>query len=191
MCDPITLGAVSSITAAQAATASLVIQGVSAMGQAAAASDVANKKNQAYIENTRSAKDAYFLKTKQSNLRVQQEQQRTTQQQMDADIKARKASATAIAAAAGAGVQGANVEQLLNDFERSEGIYNDRTDQRLEDIQQQTAMNQLGYQSESISRINSMQPVGFAETLFAVAEPFADFGVSYFDTKARYASLEG
>jgi len=191
MCDPITLGAVSSITAAQAATASLVIQGVSAMGQAAAASDVANKKNQAYIENTRSAKDAYFLKTKQSNLRVQQEQQRTTQQQMDADLKARKASATAIAAAAGAGVQGANVEQLLNDFERSEGIYNDRTDQRLEDIQQQTAMNQLGYQSESISRINSMQPVGFAETLFAVAEPFADFGVSYFDTKARYASLEG
>ena len=51
MCDPITLGAVSSITAAQAATASLVIQGVSAMVQAAAASDVANKKNQAYIEN--------------------------------------------------------------------------------------------------------------------------------------------
>ena len=187
MCVP----ALAALSATQLATASLVIQGVSAMGQAAAASDVANKKNQAYIENTRSAKDAYFLKTKQSNLRVQQEQQRTTQQQMDADLKSRKASATAIAAAAGAGVQGANVEQLVNDFERSEGIYNDRTDQRLEDIQQQTAMNQLGYQSESISRINSMQPVGFAETLFAVAEPFADFGVSYFDTKARYASLEG
>ena len=102
MCVP----ALAALSATQLATASLVIQGVSALGQAAAASDVANKKNQAYIENTRSAKDAYFLKTKQSNLRVQQEQQRTTQQQMDADLKARKASATAIAAAAGAGVQG-------------------------------------------------------------------------------------
>ena len=180
MCDPVSL-----------AVASLTIQGVTAVAGASAAADVAAKKNQAYIENTRSAKDAYFLKTKQSNLRVQQEQRRTTQQQMDADLKSRKASATAIAAAAGAGVQGANVQQLVNDFERSEGLYNDRTDQRLEDIQQQTAMNQLGYQSETISRINSMQPVGFSETLFAVAEPLADFGVSYFDTKARYASLEG
>ena len=179
MCDPVSL-----------AVASLTIQGVTAVAGASAAADVAAKKNQAYIENTRSAKDAYFLKTKQSNLRVQQEQRRTTQQQMDADLKSRKASATAIAAAAGAGVQGANVQQLVNDFERSEGLYNDRTDQRLEDIQQQTAMNQLGYQSETISRINSMQPVGFSETLFAVAEPLADFGVSYFDTKARYASLE-
>ena len=179
MCDPVSL-----------AVASLTIQGVTAVAGASAAADVAAKKNQAYIENTRSAKDAYFLKTKQSNLRVQQEQRRTTQQQMDADLKSRKASATAIAAAAGAGVQGANVQQLVNDFERSEGLYNDRTVQRLEDIQQQTAMNQLGYQSETISRINSMQPVGFSETLFAVAEPLADFGVSYFDTKARYASLE-
>jgi len=187
MCVP----AIAALSATQLATASLAIQGVTALAQASAAVDVANKKNQAYVENTRSAKDAYFLKTKQSNLRIQQEQERASQQKLDADLKARKASATALAAAAGAGVKGANVGQLLADFERSEGIYNDRVDQRLEDIQQQTAMNQLGYQSEAISRINSMQPVGFAETLFAVAEPIADFGVSYFDTKARYANLEG
>lgn len=189
MCDPVTLALSSASAPALAATA-LVIQGVTAVAQANAAVDVANKKNQAYVDNTRSAKDAYFIKTKQSNLRIQQEQERSTQQKMDADLKARKASATALAAAAGAGVQGANVDQLINDFERSEGIYNDRVDQRMEDIAQQTAMNQLGYQSEAISRINSMQPVGFAETLFAVAEPLADFGVSYFETKARYASLE-
>jgi hypothetical protein len=108
---------------------------------------------------------------------------------MDADLKERKASATALAAAAGSGVQGANVAQLLADFERSEGMYNDRVDERMEGIAQQTAMNQLGYQTEAISRINSMQPVGMAETLFAVAEPLADFGVSYFDTKARYANI--
>lgn len=189
MCDPVTLAAIGA-SSTQLATASLVIQGVTAVAQASAAADVANKKNQAYVENTRSAKDAYFIKTKQSNLRIQQEQERSSQQKLDADLKARKASATALAAAAGSGVQGANVDQLINDFYRSEGIYNDRVDQRMEDISQQTAMNQLGYQSEAISRINSMQPVGFAETLFAVAEPLADFGVSYFDTKARYANLE-
>ena len=149
------------------------------------------KKEEEAQRIAQESKDAYFMKSKQSNLRVLQEQNKASKAKQDADLKAMKSQGTALAVAGGSGVQGNNVSQLINDFERSEGIYNDRTDQRLEDIQQQTAMNQLGYQSESISRINSMQPVGFAETLFAVAEPFADFGVSYFDTKARYASLEG
>ena len=177
-------------TAAAIATTALVIQGVSAVSQAAAAVDVAEKKNQAYYDNTVSAKDAYFLKTKQSNLRLMQEQSRTIDQQMDADLKARKAQATALAAAAGSGVQGTNVDQLINDFERSEGIYNSRVDERLEQIAAQTEMNQLGYQSEAITRINSRQPVTFAETLFAIADPLADFGLNYLDTTARYASLD-
>ena len=185
MCVP----AIAAMTATQLATASLAIQGVTAVAQMAAAADTAKKKNQAYVANTQSAKDAYFLKTKQSNLRIQQEQARTLQQKLDADLKERKASATALAAAAGSGVQGANVAQLIADFERSEGMYNDRVDERMEGIAQQTAMNQLGYQAEAISRINSMQPVGMAETLFAVAEQLADFGVSYFDTKAPYANI--
>jgi len=178
------------MTATQIATASLAIQGVTAVAQAAAAADIAKKKNQAYVENVRSAKDAYFLKTKQSNLRLRQEQEQALNQKMDAELKEMRASATALAAAAGSGVQGANVEQLINDFERSEGIYNSRVDQRVENIAQQTEMNQLGYQSEAINRINSKQPVSFAETLFAVAEPLADFSLEYFDTKARYAALE-
>ena len=186
MCVP-ALAALATPTAI--ATTALVIQGVSAVAQASAAVDVANKNNQAYIDNTRSAKDAYFLKTKQSNLRLRQEQSRTLNQKMDADIKLKKAQATALAAA-GSGVQGQNIADLLNDFEASEGMYNDRVDERLEQIAQQTEMNQLGYQTEAINRINSKQPVGFAETLFAVAEPFADFGLSYFDTTARYAALD-
>ena len=68
------------MTATQIATASLAIQGVTAVAQAAAAADIANKKNQAYIENVRSAKDAYFLKTKQSNLRLRQEQEQALNQ---------------------------------------------------------------------------------------------------------------
>ena len=78
---------------------------------------------------------------------------------------------------------------MINDFERSEGIYNSRVDQRVENIAQQTEMNQLGYQSETINRINSKQPVSFAETLFAVAEPFADFSLEYFDTNGSLCSF--
>ena len=190
MCVPALAALATPATAAAISTAALVIQGVSAVAQASAAVDVAEKKNQAYIDNTRSAKDAYFLKTKQSNLRIQQEQARTLNQKMDADIKATRAQATALAAAAGAGVQGANVGQLINDFERSEGIYNDRVDERMDQIAQQTEMNQLGYQTEAINRINSQQPVTFAETLFAVADPLANFSLNYLDTTARYAALD-
>jgi len=190
MCVPALAALATPATAAAIGTAALVIQGVSAVGQAAAAVDVANKQNQAYVDNTRSAKDAYFLKTKQSNLRLRQERTQALNQQMDADIKAQKASATALAAAAGSGVQGANISQLMADFERSEGMYNDRVDQRMENVAQQIEMNQLGYRSEAIDRINSRQPVSFAETMFKVAEPLADFGLSYYDTTARYAALD-
>ena len=190
MCVPALAALATPATAAAIGTAALVIQGVSAVAQASAAVDVANKQNQAYVDNTRSAKDAYFLKTKQSNLRLRQERTQALNQQMDADIKAQKASATALAAAAGSGVQGANISQLMADFERSEGMYNDRVDQRMENVAQQIEMNQLGYRSEAIDRINSRQPVSFAETMFKVAEPLADFGLSYYDTTARYAALD-
>ena len=60
----------------------------------------------------------------------------------------------------------------------------------LEGMQQQAEMNKLGFQSEAQNRINSMQPIGFAETLFNVVEPIAGFAVNYADTTARYADLE-
>ena len=82
------------------------------------------------------------------------------------------------------------MDRLLNDFERSEGVLADRIEQRLEGMQQQAEMNKLGFQSEAQNRINSMQPIGFAETLFNVVEPIAGFAVNYADTTARYADLE-
>lgn len=191
MCVPAVAALAASPAAATAlATTALVIQGVSAVAQASAAVDVAEKKNDAYVANVQSAKDAYFLKTKTSNLRLRQERAQANNQKMDADLKAQKASATALVAAAGSGVQGANVGQLIADFERSEGLYNDRIDERIEQFEQQTELQQLGYQSEAISRINSQQPVGYAEMMFGVLEPIADFGLSYYDTTARYAALD-
>ena len=196
MCEPTTLLALGSTltgTTAVAGTAAisssaLAIKGISAGISALGAIDASNKQNAAVAQNAQSAKDAYFLKSKQSNLRILQEQTQASMQKQDADLKALKSQGTAMAAAGGAGVQGANVDQLLNDFERSEGVMADRISQKLEAMQAQNEVNKLGYQTEAQNRINSMQPVGFAETLFKVAEPIAGFGLDYYDSKSRLAA---
>ena len=197
MCEPTTLLTIGSAltgttavagTAAAASSSALAIKGISAGISALGAIDASNKQNAAVAQNAQSAKDAYFLKSKQSNLRILQEQTQASMQKQDADLKALKSQGTAMAAAGGAGVQGANVDQLLNDFERSEGVMADRISQKLESMQAQNEVNKLGYQTEAQNRINSMQPVGFAETLFKVAEPIAGFGLDYYDSKSRLAA---
>ena len=196
MCEPMTMaalagggGAAAAGTAAAASTSALSIQGLSAFGKAAGSLGAASAKNKAAAQNAAAAKDAYFLKSKQANLRVYQEQIQASQQKMDADLKAMRSQGTAIAAAAGAGVEGANVAQLINDFERSEGVLTDRVSQRLEGMQAQNEMDKLAFQSEAQSRINSMQPESFTETLFKVAEPIAGFGIDHYDTQARLAAV--
>ena len=191
MCPPLIAALAPAAGAAGAASGmSLAIQGISAVGSAVGAISAANKQNEAVAQNAQSAKDAYFMKTRQANLRVLQEQNKASEMKQDADLKALKSQGTAIAAAAGGGVQGANVDQLINDFERSEGVLSARTDSQLKGMQAQNEMEKLAFQSEATNRINSMQPVGFAETLFKVAAPIAGFGIDYYDTKARYASID-
>jgi hypothetical protein len=191
MCPPLIAALAPAAGAAGAASGmSLAIQGISAIGSAVSTISAANKQNEAVAQNAQSAKDAYFMKTRQANLRVLQEQNKASEMKQDADLKALKSQGTAIAAAAGGGVQGANVDQLINDFERSEGVLSARTDSQLKGMQAQNEMEKLAFQSEATNRINSMQPVGFAETLFKVAAPIAGFGIDYYDTKARYASID-
>lgn len=214
MCEPVTLatlgttlagtGAAAGTTAAVAGTTAaagasaaaasntmLAIQGVTAGISALGALDAAGRQNKGAAQNNQAALDAYFLKSKQNQLSVIQEQTQASQQTRDAGLKSMRAQGTAIAAAGGAGVQGTNVAQLLNDFERSEGLMTDRVQQRLEGVQAQAAMSVLGFQSEAQNRINSMQPQGFAETLFNVAEPLGGFAIDYYDSKAERAALEG
>jgi len=197
MCEPTTLLALGSTltgttavagTAAAASSSALAIQGLTAGAKAVGALAGVAAQNKAAAQNAQSAKDAYFLKSKQSNLRILQEQTQASMQKQDADLKALKSQGTAMAAAGGAGVQGANVDQLINDFERSEGVMASRISQKLEAMQAQNEVNKLGYQTEAQNRINSMQPVGFAETLFKVAEPIAGFGLDYYDSKSRLAA---
>ena len=207
MCEPVTMAAIGSsvsgaaaaaTTAATAAAtsstfqmASLAISGVQAVAGAAASQDKANKHNAAVAQNNQSALDAYYLKSKQTNLREQQQLREASMQKQDADLKATKAQSTALVAAAGAGVKGSNVAQLIEDFERSEGVLTSRIDQKLEDTLQQNEMNKLGFQSEANNRINSMQPIGMSEQIFGIIEPLAGFGLDYFDSKSRLADVEG
>lgn len=199
MCEPTTLLAIGNAVAgtsavaggaAAAGTMATGMQALSAGGKVIGGLAGVANQNKAAAQNAQSAKDAYFLKSKQSNLRILQEQTQASMQKQDADLKALKSQGTAMAAAGGAGVQGANVDQLINDFERSEGVMADRISQKLESMQAQNEVNKLGYQTEAQNRINSMQPVGFAETLFGVVEPIAGFGLDYYDSKSRLADLE-
>ena len=181
MCVP----ALAAITAQQAAVASLAISGASAVMSAAGAVQSANAKNKAAVKNKEIATDAYLLKMRQTNQRIYERSVQTAQKQDEANLKSQRAQSRALAVAAGAGVQGKNVQDLINDFERAEGIYTDRLAANLEGETRQAQLNKLAFQSEALGRINNMQPVGFAETLFAAAEPIASFGVEYMDYKSR------
>jgi hypothetical protein len=179
MCEPTTI-----------AVAQLAIKGVTAVAQSNAAIEKHNEKNRRYVQNAQNAQDAYFAKTTQENLRVRQEQTKAAQKKRDADLKSMKSQSTASAVAAGSGVQGVDVERLLVDFERSEGMLASRTDQQLAGIMQQSEMNKLGFRSEAISRINSIQPANYAETMFNAITPIAEFGMSALDYKMDQKELE-
>jgi hypothetical protein len=133
----------------------------------------------------KASKDAYFIKSKQSNLRLLQEQNKASEIKQDADLKAMKAQGTALAVAGGSGVQGRNVDQLINDFERSEGVMTARVENQLKGMQAQNEMDKLAFQSEAQNRINSNPPPSFAETLFAVAEPLANYKLDMDEKNAQ------
>jgi len=165
MCDPVTM------TALQVGTAVVGLQAKQQQSNAVA----------------KSAKDAYFIKSKQSNLRLLQEQNKASEMKQDADLKSLKAQSTAIAVAGGSGVQGRNVEQLINDFERSEGVMTARVENQLKGMQAQNEMDKLAFQSEAQSRINTNPPPSFAESLFAVAEPLANYKLDMDEKNAQRA----
>jgi len=190
MCEPVSLAAITGMSASAAASTALAIKGVTAVASVGSAVMGAVNQNSAAQANAQSARDAYLLKSRQTSLRLRQEQVQASQARQDADLKTLKAQGSAMASAGGAGVQGINVDQLLKDFEASEGLMVSRIDQRVEGLQQQAAIDQLGFQSEAQSRINSMQPQGFTETLFNVLQPIAGFGVDMADYQGKKAALE-
>lgn len=190
MCEPVTIATVTGMSATAAANTALAIQGVTAVAGVGSAMQSAKNQNAAAQANAQSALDAYYLKSTQNSLRLRQEQIQASQAKQDADMKTLIAQGSVTASAGGAGVQGINVDQLLKDFEASEGLMTSRIDQRVEGLQQQAAMDQLGFQTEAQRRINQMQPQGMTETLFNVLTPIAGFGVDFADHKGKMAALE-
>jgi len=190
MCEPVTIAAVTGMSASAAQATALGIQGATALAGIGSSVSAAKNQNAAAQANAQSARDAYLLKSRQTSLRLRQEQVQASQARQDADLKTLKAQGSAMASAGGAGVQGINVDQLLKDFEASEGLMASRIDQRLGGLQQQAEMDALGFQSEAQSRINSMQPQSLTETLFNVLTPITDFGVSLGDYQGKKAALE-
>ena len=189
MCEPVSLAAITGMSASAAASTALAIQGVTAVAGVGGAVMSAKNQNAAAEANAQSARDAYLLKSKQNSLRLRQEQVQASQAKQDADLKTLKAQGAVMASAGGAGVQGINVDQLLKDFEAAEGLMASRIDQRLGGLQQQAEMDALGFQTEAQSRINSMQPQSLTETLFNVLTPIAGFGVDMADYQGKKASL--
>lgn len=179
MCEPTTI-----------AMASLAISGVTAVAQAAGTVQAAKAKNKAAVKNKELATDAYLLKMRQQNQKNYELGVQASQKQDQANLKTQRAKARANAIAAGAGVQGKNVADLVNDFERAEGVYNDRLNAQVEGATRQGQLNKLAYQNEALGRINSMQPVGFAETFFRAVEPLASFGLEYADYSTRLQQAE-
>ena len=176
-------------TAAGAASTALTIQGIgSAVSAVSTVAGIA-AKNKAAKQNAQSALDAYYLKTRLNNQRLRQERIQAAQVKSDADLKALKSQGTALAAGAGAGVQGKDLDQLMKDFERSEGLLANRIDQKIDNMADQAAIENLSFQTEAQNRINSQQPVGFAESIFKIADPLMGFGIDYYEHKARLADL--
>lgn len=179
MCEPTTI-----------AMASLAISGATAAAQSAAAIQTAKARNAAAVKNKEIATDAYLLKMRQENQRMYELSIQKNQKLDDAGRKTQKAKSKALAVAASAGVQGKNIQDLLNDFERSEGIYTTRLDQQIEGQTRQSQLNKLAYQSEALGRINNVQPVSALATFANAVEPLASFGLEYAGYQDRLANID-
>ena len=118
--------------------------------------------------NDKSAHEAYILETHLINRRLLEEGEAVAQKKGDNSIKRMQASASSLAYAAAGGVEGVSVDQVLQDFKRSEGIVADRLDRNLEARQNQAVFDMMGSQARSQNRINAV-PVPTLDNLYATA----------------------
>lgn len=117
----------------------------------------ANKRQtELHEQNKQAAHDAYVLETHLKNKQLQEQGKAVSQRKQDNAIKRMKATGTALTAAAAGGVEGMAVDQVLQDFKRSEGIVEDRLDQSLEARQSQAVYDMIGSQAKTQSRVNSI-----------------------------------
>lgn len=148
--------------------AKLAIAAASTVATVATAVNAQKAGNERYEQNAQAANDAYILETHLKNKQLQEQGKAVAQRKEDNSIKRLKATGTALASAAAGGVEGASVDQVLQDFRRSEGVIEDRLDQSLEAQESQAAYELLGSQAKAQSRINSI-PIPDSSAVYGAA----------------------
>jgi len=163
-----------------------------ASGVATAAASVSSYKQgiKRYEDNVQASRDAFVLETHLINKRLSEEKKATSQKKSDNTIKRMQAGASGLAMAAAGGVQGASVEQILDDFRRSEGVVGDRLDQSMAARSEQAHYDMMGSAAKAQRRINSVPIPSQAEAYAGVARGVSTAVSSYSDFNDLYAGEE-
>lgn len=175
-----------SIPALALGASQLAISAASAVAGVAGAVGEYREGARRHEENAQSARDAYILETHLTNKRLLQERQASSQKKADNSIKRMQAEATGLVAAASGGVQGRSVEQVLDDFRRSEGVVSDRIDQSQEAREDQAVFDMQGSAAKARSRVNSVPMPSLSGVYTATVRGVGSLANGYSDYRDLY-----
>lgn len=106
-------------------------------------------------QNAVNANKAYIEKTTQTNIRQAQENEAAVQKKFDLNKEAAQARGTTVASSENDGM---SLDNLLADYERQRGGYNDIISQNLKMNSLESKNKIAGYRSEAVDRANSVRP---------------------------------
>jgi hypothetical protein len=177
MCEP-----VSAFIAAN----QLAIAGASAAASTLGAVSQYNEQTDTAEANQQAAKDAYILQSHLTNRKLMEERTSISQKKQDNSIKRMQSSASGVAMAAAGGVQGASVDQMLDDFRRNEGVISDRYDQTMESKELQATYDMRGAKATADSRIQANKGPSLAGVYTTAIRGAGSFASSASDFKDLY-----
>jgi hypothetical protein len=118
----------------------------------------AEARNNQIVQNRSMATQSYIQQVTAENLMKAQEEQANAEKGKDLAIQKMQAVGTAKAAAADAGVDGASLDNLLNDFNRQESMMLGRLDLNQQFSDQARTSREAGYGNTWKQRVTSIQP---------------------------------
>jgi hypothetical protein len=158
VCDPVSLG-----------VSSLLIGGAGTIAQFGQQQQAAERQNQYYEANKLAANQALVNSYAGEQNQMIEERNASSQQAMQGTLAAAQGRATATTAAGAAGVGGASVDALIGDYFSRESMNKSAINQNYAMKSDAIQAQELGDQSQAISRINSVQK--------AVAPSFLDAAI--------------
>lgn len=115
-------------------------------------------ENKAREISAESARESFRQQASDTNLGIQQLQERDVNAKIENAKRASEARATARASSGQAGVAGLSVDNLMVDFYRQEGTFRAVTDSNLAAGIEQSQRDLKGLRSQAMSRENSLRP---------------------------------